>query len=286
MAEAKRLGDDKHQQANNEWMSLHRDYFVIFFRELLKDRKRFAGILLSTLKNWIKSSVMQKVDSRSRMVHGVAFAGMTAAVGIFQSHMPEVLEQYKMFLCRHCVEAVEQVQQQVNINQFWQYLMDGYDRGAFGYTKKDKRQHFKVEAIQVEHAPMMENQRPWTNYRLYINYTLVISAMREWLRMQNRQVPLEFNDLQDQLKQTPYWMGRSRRRFQEDQKSAQHCWIIDLDKHLEMGYRPVSDEEMEASRWRDSSRTVAFPTQEVIDLRLGPLHGIATELEEKETEMV
>lgn len=272
VAEAKRLGD------HYAWMNRHMGQFVVFFRELLKRRKEYAGLTMGALKQWMASPDMRNVDARSRLVHGVAFAAMTAAVGLLQSHPPEVMTEFRRVLLGHCVEAVAQVKLQVNIEVFWQDLLAGYKLGAFGHNLAEKRQYFKVVATNMEYAPLQPGQKLWVNYQLYINYGIVLPALREWLRKQNRVVPLEINDLSDQLKQTACWVGKSRQRFDKDRKSADYCWQIDLDRH-ELGYRTVDDDELERSRWKNES--VRLSSDNWSDPRHGELHAIALELEEK-----
>src|ERR1019366_26012 len=99
-------------------------------------------------------------------------------------------------------------------------------------------------------------------------------------RKSNRAMPLDITDLREQMSHRSYWSPRNADRpKQRFAGVALHCWEILLDRmDGEFGYRPISDEALEASK-RSKNPSLpggVFPTEITwIDPRKGDLYALA-----------
>ncbi|HEY1170997.1 MAG TPA: DNA translocase FtsK [Verrucomicrobiae bacterium] len=270
------VSEPRRKGQHREWFERNRDRLVLFFREVLRNRKEFAASVLREMKSWMALPDLKSLKDRPRLVHGVAHAGFRAAVAMFQSHAPDEMMDFRNFLFGHSVTATEDVQSRVNINVFMQHIISAYQRGVFGETENDKKRYFKVKTTPVAHPPNAPKQGAWMNYHLYLNHLLVVDTLSEHLRRSGRTVPLEISDLRDQLAQNEFWVGPSTQRFAGKNSK---CWEIDLDRFPDLGYKFVDEEELEASRWRDSAHgPMRVVSDDWVDPRKGSLFSIVEEL--------
>lgn len=186
---------------------------------------------------------------------------------------------------------VADVKQDVNVNQFWQELIEAYTNNAFGDTPAERAVYFKVVGRRAPggHPPGAVNQHPrtstlafcgeWVSYTLYINFGPALSKLEENMRKRGKSLSLNRNDIRDQMSQNSYWIsggdeGTHRQRFGKGQATAR-CWAVSLDHHP-LGYIPVEDEALFNSQ-EDRSMGEAWN-----DPRMGDLYSIVKELEPKD----
>jgi hypothetical protein len=195
------------------------------------------------------------------------------------------------WLISYANRVVADVKEDVNVNQFWQEVIDLFQVGVFGETPQEKRVFFRAEKTFAAHAPGAPTQSAeneamrfcgrWESYELYINFGAVLTKMAEHLRKQGRALPLNKKDIRDQMKQHPYWIipeGEDGHRKRFGEVSCARAWGVYLDSHP-MGYQQKSDEELLAA---DAKRSMS---ENWADPRLGELYIIVKAVEKKEAEL-
>jgi len=293
------------------WFEETSPRFFLLGRHILRNRKEFARLTLDFMQGWMDKRGGTIKDARARIVHGASYAAFAAMVGLLQSHEPEALRGFAEFLQQHCVEAVSQVKEQVNVNQFWTDLLSANTAFAFGDTPAARRHMFKAMKKEdaesasrtgqrrgdTETGPgLTEYQREageknpkyrWTGYLLYFRPDPVIDGLRRYKRQLGRDLPLDKSDLRSQMKVRPYWVASKtdshRQRFQ-GAKTPQACWCVDLDKFEGLGFNPVTDEEFQKSLYREGKIEEGefLSTEEWEDPRLGDLFALVDGLQAKE----
>ena len=218
---------------------------------------------------------MKNAEERSKRVHGLAFGAFLAAAELFGTSVPTHARGFKEYLVTHTIKAVQDVREEVNVNVFWQYLIDAYKVGEFGKGEQ-LRQYFRVIGEDVIHPPGHPNQYSsvampfcgmWTKYRLYFDYNAVLQKLGSYLVTKQREtLPLQRKDLRDQLSTYPYWIDGEHRQRLGNERSPSRVWAIDIDSHP-LGYIPVSDEDLMASwnacggndsKWNDPRKGELF----------------------------
>ena len=279
------------RKANHfEWFQAHCGELVLLGRYLLEHRAEFAALVLAQTREWLQSPAMGDIpDERARLVHGAGFAGFYGMVGLLESHGPEDLRGFREFLIGHCREALEDVDAQVNVNQYWRWALDAAKSDAFGMTLSDRQRIMKVVAyvnpklvlseLQVK-AGVEDSRKAWISYYLYFQPGPMIGMLREYMRRQGKDLPLDRADLRAQMKTRRYWVeptgarakkGTHRQRFAGG--GCEDCWCIALDYH-ELARLEVSDEEFLASQLKDAEKGEFFPSDEWVDPRRGDLYAL------------
>ena len=225
---------------------------------------------------------MKTAEERSKRVHGLAYAAFLSAAELFGTSSRAMVNEFRAFVVGHTVRSVADVREDVNVNVFWQMVIDAFKVGEFGRGEV-LRQIFKVVSNPVLHPPDAPTQapntampflEPWVSYRLMFDYNAVLLKLNSFLVTRQRSVlPLQRKDLRDQLSTYPYWVtGIPVVRFGAA-RSPTRCWAIDVDQHP-LGYQPVSDDELMRS-WEDCGHNV----QKWNDPRKGELFLLVHELE-------
>ncbi len=265
------------------------------------------------LKFWRASEAMKAVEPRAVTTHGVAYAGVWAMMALLQCPMPDVLtapggetkaaalKDYKEHLVRHCTEAVREVREKVNVNQFWTDVLAARESYVFGRTMKERRRVFKV--MEDKYSPLRVPQyqlddareqpsKSWKSYLLFIRPKVVLNMLREYKRRMGVNVMIDQADLLAQLKTRPYWVEPPPGRGTHTQRFAginanMSCWCFRVDLH-ELGFLHVTQEEWEASKHPDGEPLVWVPNDKWTDPRKGDLFALIDsllrELEEPDVE--
>lgn len=280
------------------WFQAESPRFFLLGRYILQHRKEFSEKVLAGMREWIGHPLMEGMDDRARIVHGAAYASFVALgemLGVCNE--PALLENFRKFLAVECREAVQDVDDQVNVNQFWRDLIDALDSEAFGETPMDRKGIFKVMPHTPKKSQLTERQykaagedasKAFPDLLLYFKPGPVIDMLRKYKRMGGKELPLDKADLRKQMQTRPYWVPASseaghRQRFTG--KSSESCWCIDLSRH-ELGYRAVTDDEFEASLMKpaDGGGQGTFLTREEwVDPRKGDLFALVESLKGKES---
>lgn len=187
---------------------------------------------------------------RSKLVHGLAYAGFVAAALLFGTHGRQHLAEFKVFMVQQAMRAEGDVKAELDVNVVWQQIIDLFKLGVFGKGEEACR-FFKAIGKEVGAPPGAPNQWGWVSYTLYFDYNAIIEVLKERAARQRDSIVLNRNDWRDQLSKHAYWImwehsGGHRQRFGTS-KAPTRCWAIDVDKHP-MGYQAVSDEDWNTSR--------------------------------------
>lgn len=232
---------------------------------------------------------MAHAEERTKGVYGVGYAGWRAAADVLGWKREEIDHAQRGFaawLIAYAVKVVADVKEDVNVNKFWQAVIDAYKVGVFGHNLAERQVYFKAlgERAPGGHPPMAPNQHmggldgalreDWKKWRLYVNYGAVIGKLTEHLRKQNQTMPLSPKDLRDQMQQHPYWLGEDLKQRFGSGASPSKCWGVDVDLHP-MGYQLQTDEAVAAAL---DARTLE---EEWVDPRLGELYLIVRGVERK-----
>jgi hypothetical protein len=252
------------------WFSRHKGNFFHFGRLLMERRGEYVKVVLCYLRSWMNLCELANVNERHKIVHGVAWAGWMGMCALLdgQSHEAKEGKAFKAFLIAHTLAAAQDVMSDTNINVFFNYWIQGFKDGEIPLDC------FRLEKQELSEPPGAVGQGRWTAYFLWADYERLLIALRKWLSKMGASVPLERNDLRDQMSKNPYWVhGKWRTRFGTGGATTA-AWVISVDQHP-LGYRPVSDEEFERYRQNPDEG----------DPRKGPLFEIVHALEQNGKEL-
>jgi hypothetical protein len=217
---------------------------------------------------------------------------------MLQSHGADTLREFRDFLNKHVEKAAQEVDEQLYVTQFLTDMLAGVKTGEFGHTGGELSEFFKAVAkskvtLPPDYpldCPITEHQvqrgrdgtgLAWESLLLFMTTDVIdrVQAYRRKLGSSNSN--LTISDLRAQMKTKPWFVPPVRdcwrQRFGQS-KSMRGCWCIDLDR-IELGLRPVSDEEFEASLVKPDG--TFFPTEERVDPRRGELFVIVDALRPK-----
>ena len=292
VAEANRTKD------HYDWFEANASTFYLIGRYIMRNRTEFARSFLEQMEAWMKSQAVAGVVHRSRIVHGVPYAAFAALVGLLQSHTADDLRKFRAYLADHCMKAAKEVQTEVVANAFFPDILAANNADIFGHAPSDRSTMFR--AMMDPNAPMppmSEKQRqagidnPFCAWKpgtkLCILPDPVLDGLRKHYRQTGRQFHLDRSDLRIYLKARDFWeepgpdMDRAHRVRFHGSKTSQVCWIINLDRFPDLGYRQVTDEEWDASFIKpDGSR---YTSDEWIDPRRGALFVLVDSLKSQQS---
>ena len=267
--------------------------FFLLGRYVLEHRPEFARLGMEQLRLWMESQALVHCDSRSKLVHGVAYAGFAAMVSLLQSHTAEDLLGLRNYLVSQVGRAVAEQDQILYVNQFFDDFLAALRAGEFGHTAGELRRYAKARVMdesarppgvtEMQYKMGCENSLlAWKSVRLYFTYD-VVDRIGAYKKKIGSEAPLlSLNDLRAQMESKPYYVPPEngeghRQKF--DKPSPQRCLCIDLDKH-EWGLQPQSDAAFEASLRKPDGNF--FPSTEWTDPRRGPLFYIVDALKGRE----
>ena len=248
------ISEQKRLANHYEWMQNHQEYFFFFFREMLYRRAEFVGLVMEEIETWMNDPALKKVPSREKVTHSVCYAAFAATARILGSHTAEEIVAYRHFLAIHATRAADDVASDVNVNVFIQDLIVAYNAGAIPNSC------FRVEGTRMEHPPGSPNQGLWWEYKLFIDYNQATSHLGIFLTKGRQTVTLRPKDLRDQLSRNDFFIhgkgGQLVKRFGPVGSTANApAWGILVDKHP-LGYRKVSDEDLQAALLPDRDKTM------------------------------
>lgn len=295
------LVSDKKRLANHfPWFQKERKKFFIIGRYLLRNRKVFVDGVMEALRGWVEDPELEKVEQRTRYVHGVLYAAFVSLSQMLKAHLTSDLAKYRSAVLAHCVASNAQVGDHVDVNLFWSQLLSAFKTGVFGYTKSDLRKLFKAtkrgESPHPPDVPFAEGHNPddcpqcrgpkWPSYSFYIAPQPVLDHLAKQLRAQGREIPLHIQDLGAQMSQQKYWVppkpgyGRwHKQKFgygKDSAGSATNCWCVDVDLH-DMGYTAVSDPVLRES-W-EAPGGLSVNREDWVDPRKGDLFALIHSVE-------
>jgi hypothetical protein len=281
----------KRQADHYGWFEKNSPNFFLFGRHIMRNRGAFAQAVVAELNDWLESPELANCDGRARMVHGVAWAAMKAAIQLLPSSAwSKPLESYKRFLVARCRTSVGEVAEDVNVEIFLDHLLTAFEAGEFGSSHDELRKYFRLRHGELAFAPGTTtqdsegviNDRPsvgWVSWTLFINPKLVYNTLLAYLRKQGRSMPITLRDLHAQMSQKAFWVpGKHQQRFGAagGQSGATHCWAIAVDQYVGKGYSPVSDSELLTSK-------NGVNEADWVDPRKGPLYNLIDALGDSAT---
>ena len=286
---------DQLQSENYGWLESHRDQFRNFGRFALEKRpgkNGFVAQVMNRLTGFLNAPDTSGLDSRAKIVHGVAFAGYLAMCDVLGVAMPVGCEDlFRKHLIERTREAMSSTDQAGELDHFWRTLCQAFGLGVFGnsYDHSTRypeghvwRNFFKFEAVNhLKGTPFTDpgspqNDMSWVSYDLIIRYDRVMPMLTKFLRERNETLKLREADIEKQASTKPYWRPVKRGakvKFEKGAAFGDHrFWRISLDHFDEFGFRKISDEEFLA--WKDENATGGVP-----DPREGMLYSIIRALE-------
>jgi hypothetical protein len=216
-----------------------------------------------------------------------------------QSHTADDLREFRDYLASHCLSAAKEVQTEVVANAFFPDIVAGNSAHIFGHTPSERGAMFRaIVDPKASMPPMSEKQRqagidnPFCAWepgtKLCIVPDPVLDALRKHYRQSGLQFRLERSDLRSYLKVRDFWeepgpdKDRAHRFRFYGSKTCQVCWIINLDRFPELGYRQVTDEEWDASFIKpDGGR---YTSDEWTDPRRGALFVLVDSLKPQKSD--
>jgi len=235
------------------------------------------------MKNFdIMGKDLALVERRAVQVHGAAYAAFLAAVELFGGLLPQSeAKNFQEFVYAKCGASEEEAEQGVNVTRFWMQLLSAVRRGVFGETAPELQRFFKAHGTPMDHPPDAAAkdgsgnyiQGSWTSYVFYIELHAVLDTLKKDAAQRRETVALEYEDLKEQMSRRPYYsaknlrtgvngdFGGPKQRFGGGKPVR--CIAIEVDKMEELGYRPVPDEVLLASKVKRKAPELpgaAFPT--------------------------
>ena len=271
------IAEEKRLVNHEAWMNGHRDLFVVFWREIMQLRPQFVENMLKQVDYWIEHPDLQRVPSRDRNTHAIAYAAFSAAAALFGSHLPIEMEEFRVWLVNHAQNSATDVKDSQFTNVFIQEVAVAVTADAIPAA------YFRVEREWGRD----ELGLPWEKIRLYMEPYGVINALQIHLRKSGGNVTLKYKDLRDQLSNQPFWINPKdpnnpiKKRFgNEGSKASKLAWGIDLDLHP-LGRQHCTIEAVQSALKRKEQQTDLSEIDLDIELqfedgdpRKGPLFSI------------
>jgi hypothetical protein len=238
---------EKLQRTNFEWLKQNMGRFWWVGQWILEHRREFT--------------------ERTRLVYCVVYAGFAAftrligmADGEREASVARWLGSYRQFLVGQAQIAVSEVRQQNELERFWQKVIGCFTMGGFGETADELNRFFKAvrvgELPRPPGMPETSSQRGalgpdgqpdyhWVCWNLRIEPNAMFEALSRYVRQQNENLPLKMMDIRAQMSTMRYWAPEAAKaRF--DGFPVRY-WEISLDRFPDLGYRPCTDEEVQAA---------------------------------------
>jgi hypothetical protein len=259
---------EKLQRANFEWLKQNMGRFWWVGRWILEHRRDFTERITAAMAEWESDEAVSVIrDERTRLVYGVVYAGFAAftrligmADGEREASVARWLGSYRQFLVGQAQIAVSEVRQQNELERFWQKVIGCFTMGGFGETPDELKRFFKAvrvgELPRPPGIPEASSQRGalgpdgqpdyhWVCWNLRIEPNAMFEALSRYVRQQNENLPLKMMDVRAQMSTMPYWVpAAAKARF--DGFPVRY-WEISLDRFPDLGYRPCTDEEVQAA---------------------------------------
>jgi hypothetical protein len=109
------------------WFQNTRKDFFIIGRALLRKRQEYVEILMRMLEEWMEDPKLQRIDVRPRLVDGVAYAAITAAVHVFEAcQIQAMMRTFRQLMIEHSSQAASDFKNEVNVEIFIQELISCY----------------------------------------------------------------------------------------------------------------------------------------------------------------
>lgn len=282
------------QVARHRWLLGHRPYYFAIVRAVLRRRKEFVATLQEVLERWERRPELSGAEQRSRFAHGVVLGALHALNRVIPFRTTVELERLEQWLMNRCVKASREVQRQVNVNQFFEYLISAVKAGAFGFSPSELKRYFKVMPVRGHPPPEMTEEQVragadgrfgWTSLYFYFVPGDVIDVMLGHLRTRGVSPMLRQLDMRRLFETQPYWrpppLYASMHVQKFSGKSNEKCWCLEVDKIPDFGYVPVTDEAFEASKYRNGdvqSGNYLALSDEWVDPRKGDLFFLIDQL--------
>lgn len=282
----------KRQADHFWWFEENSPKFFFVGRAIMRDRAKYAKLVLENLKEWFEDPLLASTDSRVKTAYGVGYAAFCAACQLFDSRLKGALPKLKQWMLKNVAEAVIEVKRQVNINAFWNDVLEALQAGALGETTTDLLRIFAYRETKAAHPPTIgendasqQTQYAWKTTRIYFKPDLLIGLLRAYKRKSGKDLELDRGDLRSQMKTLSYWGGDEKTmRFMgiggQMNRTAERCWCINLDFH-ELGYVYVLDEEFRKSLFTegDEAQQRWLPQTDWLDPRRGDLFALIDAIE-------
>src|SRR5262249_32624513 len=111
------------------WFQEHEAYFFLVLRRILQHRAQFVQVVMNALQRWMVDPALEGVHERSKLVHGVSYAGWLAAAGLLESHDGEKATAFRRFVQEYTRYSAADVRSEVNVSVFWNDLMNAVEAG-------------------------------------------------------------------------------------------------------------------------------------------------------------
>lgn len=245
-------------QANHyEWFLNHKGLLFTLVRHILLHRKKFAAMFQAALQEWMNDASMSRLKDRPRFVFGSGWAATKAIEGLLEMPEPDDAD-YALHLTRCCLQAVGSTAALTEVDSFLADVLVAAQRGLFGEEPEDLAKVFKAELVcpTAGAPPDAPNQGMWWHWRLYLVHKVVLRVVRQDLRKGGEEMPLDGNDVQNQLGQRPCWVPLRKPVYFSGTQTMNRAWCLDLDHLPGLGYCPCPDEEVTAA-WKAWTETKA-----------------------------
>lgn len=251
------------KQENRDWFESHRKYFVLIWRAILCERKRFLTLWYDAYDTWLKwCAGAPDTDPRAHFVYGMGWAALESACRFFGAYNDEILDKMRRYVIESMVGHNSDVNKSTRSNVFWTELVTAVD------TRDVELDWLDVQIIHQDapaDAPDQKTTRGWDRAKLYFVPSKVRDGINRYRRARGFPPMMEITDLRAQMKPYEFFDHRCPpRRFGRHSKAAGvRCWCVDLDKH-DLGYVPLTNAEF--AEWVESGSSH--------DPRRGELYGL------------
>jgi hypothetical protein len=217
-------------------------------RALMENRDQFAEDMMQELQDWMAADLTKSKISneRVRFVYGTAYAGFNAAAALFKfwERTNITANDFVTFLIGHAEKALRDVTDETFLNQFWQDIIHGIQRG------KISRAYFSLSYVKVNTSDnsltTVNANEPGAIHVCYISAGAAYDSYSKDRAEVRRDTNLSVADLRRQLEKEPYFMPfptnatRAHRISMGGMRPS--CWVINLEHQKPTGTK--TEDEM------------------------------------------
>lgn len=254
------MSEERRKHNDLEWIEKTMPVLFTLGRHILRNRTQFSERFWRAYNGFIERPELKKMQERTKLMHAVGCAAAEAFMGLFGLPM-EWVEMLIKTTIGVAMDGDETVRAEANINVFFHEMVTAFNRGFLTHESGGIRRFFNVQVAGPD-----PNCPDWTRYELMIDGSSVHALLRERLRAQGRSMPIELQDLRQQMAAQPYWRKPYKTRLRNGSTCPANVWVIDVDSHP-LGRLPVDEEQMDAAR----AESEALAKQELESRNMTPI---------------
>lgn len=224
---------------------------------IMKNRSKFAELVLDQVNKWVDDPVVAKFVPRirERFISGLPMAAFISSAMLLRDHANEeakqkltaILDQqaeFHTFAMEHGSESQKEVTDTSYVNTFWQDVLNIIQTGG---THVNYRRFFSLKYADIDEENRIkcskDHHGPDMTPVMFMAYDSAYHIYSQEIRKAGKEARLSITDLARELKREKYWV---RPKKDESHKMSIEgvgrpvCWVFDLTEH------PLGEELIDA----------------------------------------